>query len=209
MAAVRITEIFHSLQGESTLAGLPCVFVRLTGCNLRCTWCDTPYAFHGGTEMSLETIVSEVFRHPCRRVEITGGEPLLQKDVLPLMRRLCDLGYEVLLETGGSIDVSGVDPRVIRIVDVKCPGSGEWAKNRWENLACLSPRDQVKFVIRDRPDFDWACAVLRERDLAAKHAVLFSPVHGELDPHLLACWILESGLDARLQIQLHKVLQLP
>lgn len=206
---MRITEIFHSIQGESTLAGLPCVFVRLTGCNLRCVWCDTPYAFHGGTEMSLDEIVAEVRRHPCRRVEITGGEPLLQKDVLPLMGRLCDLGWEVLLETGGSLDVSGVDERVIRIVDVKCPGSGECARNLWENFACLSSRDQVKFVIRDRADFDWACAVVRERDLTAKHPVLFSPVHGEMDPHLLARWILESGLDARLQIQLHKVLSVP
>jgi len=188
MTAVRITEIFHSLQGESTLAGLPCVFVRLTGCNLRCTWCDTPYAFHGGTEMGLEEIVAEVSRHSCRRVEITGGEPLLQKDVLPLMRRLCDLGFTVLLETGGSIDVSGVDERVIRIVDVKCPGSGESSQNRWENFSHLSSRDQVKFVIRDRADFDWACAVVRASDLTAKHPVLFSPVHGELDAHLLARW---------------------
>ncbi len=209
MATVRITEIFHSLQGESTFAGLPCVFVRLTGCNLRCTWCDTAYAFHGGTEMSLEDILVEVSRHPCRRVEITGGEPLLQKDVLPLMRRLCDLGYAVLLETSGSIDVSGVDDRVIRILDVKCPGSGESAGNLWENFAHLSPRDQIKFVIRDRPDFDWACAVVRERDLTAKHPVLFSPVHGEMDPHALARWILETGLDARLQIQLHKMLGVP
>jgi len=209
MVSVRITEIFHSIQGESTHAGLPCVFVRLTGCLLRCVWCDTAYAFHGGTEMDLEEILAEVARHPCRRVEVTGGEPLAQKDVLPLLRRLCDLGYTVLLETSGSIDVSGVDERVIKIMDVKCPGSGESAKNRWENFAHLSPRDEVKFVIRDRADFDWAYAVVRERDLSAKHPVLFSPVHGELDPQALSEWIIESGLDVRLQIQLHKVLRVP
>jgi len=209
MASVRITEIFHSIQGESTHAGLPCVFVRLTGCLLRCAWCDTAYAFQGGTEMDLEEILAEVARHPCRRVEVTGGEPLAQQDVLPLLKRLCDLGYTVLLETSGSIDVSGVDERVIKIMDVKCPGSGESAKNRWENFAHLSPRDEVKFVIRDRADFEWACATVRERDLSAKHPVLYSPVHGELDPQALSEWILESGLDVRLQIQLHKVLRVP
>jgi 7-carboxy-7-deazaguanine synthase len=206
---MRITEIFHSIQGESTHAGLPCIFVRLTGCNLRCAWCDTAYAFHGGTDMDIEEIVTEVSRHPCRRVEITGGEPLAQKDVLLLMGRLCDLGYTVLLETSGSIEVSGVDERVITIMDVKCPGSSEAEKNLWGNFAHLSPRDQVKFVIRDRADFDWACAVVRERDLCAKHPVLFSPVHGDLDPNALSQWILESGLDVRLQIQLHKILRVP
>ena len=206
---MRVTEIFYSIQGESTHAGLPCVFVRLTGCNLRCAWCDTAYAFQGGTEMGLEEILAEVARHPCRRVEVTGGEPLAQQDVLPLLRRLCDLGYTVLLETSGSIDVSDVDERVIKIMDVKCPGSGEAAKNRWENFAHLSPRDEVKFVIRDRADFEWACAMVRERDLSAKHPVLYSPVHGELDPQALSEWILASGLDVRLQIQLHKVLRVP
>jgi len=206
---MRVTEIFYSIQGESTHAGLPCVFVRLTGCNLRCAWCDTAYAFQGGTEMGLEEILAEVARHPCRRVEVTGGEPLAQKDVLPLLRRLCDLGYTVLLETSGSIDVSGVDERVIKIMDVKCPGSGESAKNWWENFAHLSPRDEVKFVIRDRADFEWACVVVQERDLTAKHPVLFSPVDGELNPQALSEWILESGLDVRLQIQLHKVLRVP
>lgn len=206
---MRITEIFHSIQGESTHAGLPCVFVRLTGCNLRCVWCDTPHAFHGGRDLSEEEILAAISRYPCRRVEITGGEPLLQEGVHALMRRLADAGYTVLLETGGSIDLSRVDPRVVKIMDLKCPGSGESGRNRWENLSHLSPRDQLKFVIRDRADFDWACAVVRERDLAAKHAVLMSPVHGELDPHVMAGWILDSGLDLRLQIQLHKVLRVP
>ena len=187
---MRITEIFHSIQGESTRAGLPCVFVRLTGCNLRCVWCDTAYAFHGGVEMSVEEIFAEASRHPCRRVEITGGEPLLQKDVHPLMRRFADAGYTVLIETSGSIDVSDVDPRVIKVLDVKCPGSGESDKNRWENLAFLGPRDEVKFVIRDRADFDWTCEVVSRHDLTAKHAVLASPVHGECDPNALAAWIL-------------------
>ena len=176
---------------------------------MRCHWCDTAYAFQGGTEMGLEEVVAEVSRHPCRRVEVTGGEPLAQKEVLPLMARLCDLGYEVLIETSGAMDVSGVNARVIRIVDVKCPGSGESNRNLWANFAHLSARDQIKFVIRDRGDFDWACAVVRERDLTAKHPVLFSPVHGEMDPHALARWILDSGLDARLQIQLHKILLVP
>jgi 7-carboxy-7-deazaguanine synthase len=209
ICAMRITEIFYSIQGEGTRSGLPCVFVRLAACNLRCVWCDTAYAFHGGTEMNVEEVLREVARYPCRRVEVTGGEPLLQKEVHPLLRRLADAGYTVLLETSGSLDVSEVDPRVIRIMDIKCPGSGESAKNRWENLGLLSPKDEIKFVIRDRADFDWACSVVRERDLAAKHPVLVSPVHGELDPHLLSRWVLESGLDVRLQIQLHKYLDVP
>lgn len=206
---MRITEIFYSIQGEGTQAGLPCVFVRLTGCNLRCIWCDTPYAFHGGREMTIDEIAAEVGAHPCRRVEITGGEPLLQEEVHPLMARLADAGYAVLLETGGSLDLSCVDARVIKIMDLKCPGSGQSEKNRWENLAHLSPRDQVKFVVADRADFDWARRVVKERDLAAKHGVLFSPVHGVLDPQALSRWILESGLDVRIQIQLHKILRLP
>jgi 7-carboxy-7-deazaguanine synthase len=206
---MRVTEIFYSIQGESELAGLPCVFVRLTGCNLRCAWCDTPHAFHGGREMTIDEIVAEAHRYPCRRVEITGGEPLLQEEVHPLMRRFADSGYTVLLETSGSVDLSGVDARVLKIMDLKCPGSGEMEKNRWENLAHLSPRDQVKFVVADRADFEWACRLAKQRDLTAKHAVLFSPVHGVLDPGTLSRWILESGLDVRLQIQVHKVLGLP
>ena len=206
---MRITEIFYSIQGESTHAGLPCIFVRLTGCNLRCVWCDTAYAFHGGREMSLEEVLSEVKRFPCRRVEITGGEPLLQDETHPLMSALADAGYRVLLETGGSLDVSGVDPRVIKIVDLKCPGSGEAEKNRWENLAHLSSGDELKFVISDRTDFDWACNVVRERDLTAKHGVLMSPVHEVQDARLLSEWILESGLDVRLQLQLHKFAGMP
>jgi 7-carboxy-7-deazaguanine synthase len=206
---VRITEIFHSLQGESTLAGLPCVFVRLTGCNLRCTWCDTTYAFHGGSDMSLEEIVAEVSRRACRRVEITGGEPLLQKDVHPLMERLCDLGYEVLLETGGSIDISGVDDRVIRIVDVKCPGSGESSRNRWENFSHLSARDQVKFVIRDRARISTGPAPSSASGTSRRSSGPVPARPRRAGRPSLARWILESSLDARLQIQLHKVLQLP
>ena len=206
---MRITEIFYSIQGESTRAGLPCVFVRLTGCNLRCVWCDTEYAFQGGREMSLEEILGEVKRYACRLVEITGGEPLAQAEVHTLMRALAEAGYTVLLETGGSIDVSDVDPRVIKIVDLKCPGSGELESNLWENLPRLSPKDEVKFVVKDRADFDWACSVVRERDLTAKHAVLMSPVHDVLDPRHLSEWILESGLDLRLQLQIHKLANMP
>lgn len=206
---MRITEIFYSIQGESTRAGLPCVFVRLTGCNLRCGWCDTEYAFQGGSEMSLGEILGEVKRFDCRLVEITGGEPLLQAEVHPLMTGLAEAGYTVLLETSGSIDISDVDPRVIKIVDLKCPGSGECDSNLWENLARLSPKDEVKFVVKDRADFDWACAVVRERDLTARHAILISPVHGVLDPRSLSEWILESGLDLRLQLQIHKLANMP
>lgn len=206
---MRITEIFFSIQGESTHAGLPCVFVRLTGCNLRCSWCDTAYAFHGGREKSADEILAEIDRYPCRRVEITGGEPLLQPEVLPLMARMADAGYTVLLETSGSIDVSTVDPRVIKIVDIKCPGSGELEKNLWDNLGHLSTKDQLKFVIRDEVDFKWACQIVRERDLVGKHPVLFSPVHEDLDSHELSTWIIESGLDVRLQIQLQKYLRVP
>jgi 7-carboxy-7-deazaguanine synthase len=159
--------------------------------------------------MTIAEILGEVKRFPCGRVEITGGEPLLQPDVHPLMKALLQEGYGVLLETGGSLDISGVDPRVVRIMDIKCPGSGEEGRNRWENLRHLSSKDEVKFVVRDRADFDWACAVVRKHDLAGRQAVLMSPVHGELDPQTLSQWILESGLDLRLQIQLHKYAGVP
>lgn len=200
-----INEIFHSIQGESTHAGRPCVFVRLTACDLRCSWCDTPYAFGEGKKMSVDEVAAVVDRFGCNLVELTGGEPLLQKDVYPLMQRLLEAGRTVMLETGGHISIAGVPREVIRIVDVKCPGSGESAKNHWENLSLLSPHDEVKFVIRDRADYEFARGVAAEHDLTARtKAVLFSPVHGVLAPKDLAAWILEDRLTVRLQLQVHK-----
>jgi 7-carboxy-7-deazaguanine synthase len=200
-----INEIFHSIQGESTHSGRPCVFVRLTACDLRCTWCDTPYAFAEGSKMSVEEIAAKVEGFGCDLVELTGGEPLLQKDVYPLMRRLLDAGRTVMVETGGHLSIDMVPAEVIRIVDVKCPGSGEAGRNHWENLGLLSPRDEVKFVIRDRVDYDYARDVVSKYDLAARTAaVLFSPVHGVLASKDLAAWILEDRLPVRLQLQAHK-----
>ena len=200
-----INEIFHSIQGESTRAGQPCVFVRLTACDLRCTWCDTAYAFHEGRKMSVDDVLGQVRAFDCDVVEITGGEPLLQPDVYPLMQRLLDDGRTVLLETGGHRSVEEVPPGVVRVIDVKCPGSGEAASNHWPNLDRLRPSDEVKFVILDRTDYDYA------RDVVARHAligrcaaVLFSPVHGVLSPRTLAEWILADGLAVRLQLQAHK-----
>jgi len=204
--ALKITEIFLSLQGEGTRAGLPCTLIRLTGCDLRCRWCDTEYAFTGGTRMSFEEILAAVARLGCRMVEVTGGEPLLQPNVHGLMGRLLDAGYEVLLETGGHRDVSGVDPRVVRIVDLKAPGSGEVEKNLLENLDHLTARDEVKVVIADRADYEWARDQVRRHRLEERLPVLFSTVHGELAPETLAGWILEDGLGVRLQVQLHKLL---
>ncbi|HUF77457.1 MAG TPA: 7-carboxy-7-deazaguanine synthase QueE [Thermoanaerobaculia bacterium] len=203
---LRVTEIFHSIQGESTFAGRPCVFVRLTGCQMRCRWCDTEYAFHGGEWRSREEVVAEVAGYGCSLVEVTGGEPLLQPGTLPLLAELCDRGYEVLLETGGGLDVSEVDPRVRRIVDVKCPGSGEAEANRWENLDLLRPTDEVKLVIAGEADYLWARRVVEERRLAERCPVLFSPVAGELAPQELAEWILRDRLPVRFQLQLHKLL---
>lgn len=199
-----VNEIFFSIQGESSRMGMPCVFVRLTGCDLRCSWCDTEYAFHEGRKLTVDEILAAVERHPCELVELTGGEPLLQPGSLELMRALADRGKQVLLETGGHVDISGVDPRVVRIVDVKCPASGECAQNRYPNLAVLTAADEVKFVIADRADFDWAAACVRERLGGFAGSVLFSPVHGRLAPSELAAWVLESGLRVRLQLQLHK-----
>lgn len=205
-ARLRITEIFHSIQGESTHAGRPCVFVRLTGCQMRCAWCDTAYAFHGGDWRTLDEIVATVRGFGCPLVEITGGEPLLQPAVHPLMTRLGDEGFEVLLETGGGLDIRGVDRRVRRIVDVKCPGSGEAAHNRWENLDDLRAGDELKFVVADRADYDWVKAVIRERSLAGRCPIHLSPVWGAVDPAELAGWILADGLPVRLSLQLHKLL---
>jgi 7-carboxy-7-deazaguanine synthase len=200
-----ISEIFHSIQGESTYAGLPCVFVRLAACDLRCSWCDTPYAFSGGSKMSVDDAVAAVERTGCRLVELTGGEPLLQDDVYPLMGRLLGAGATVLLETGGHISLDRVPRGVVRIIDVKCPASGEAHRMHWPNLDDLWPADEVKFVIQDRVDYEYARTVLRERRLAERSAcVLFSPVHGVLPPAELAAWILEDGLPVRLQLQVHK-----
>lgn len=200
-----VNEIFHSIQGESTHAGRPCVFVRLTACDLRCSWCDTPYAFTEGRKMTVDDVVAQVRARDCPLVEITGGEPLLQRDVYPLMQRLLDEGYTVMLETGGHISTGQVPPAVIKIVDVKCPASGESHRMDWENLNRLRPQDEVKFVIKDRTDYEFARDVLARHALSGRvAAVLFSPVHGVLDPRDLAAWILDDALPVRLQLQVHK-----
>ena len=204
--ALRLTEIFFSLQGEASRAGLPTVFVRLTGCPLRCTWCDTTYSFTGGEPASIASVLAEVARYPARQVCVTGGEPLAQKECLPLLAALCDAGYEVSLETSGALDIAGVDPRVSRIMDLKAPDSGECAKNCWENLAHLDARDEIKIVIASRTDYEWACDVIRERRLDAICPVLLSPAAGLVEPAALAGWILEDGLNVRFQLQLHKLL---
>ena len=205
-----INEIFYSIQGESTRAGRPCVFVRLTACDLRCSWCDTPYAFHEGRKRSLDDVIAEIDQYGCPLVEITGGEPLLQDDVYPLMDRLLAAGRTVMLETGGHRPIGAVPRDVVKIVDVKCPGSGEAARNDWSNLDALAPHDEVKFVIRDRADHDFAVDVVRRHDLASRcAAVLFSPVHGVLDPRTLSAWILADHVPARLQVQLHKYIWSP
>jgi 7-carboxy-7-deazaguanine synthase len=203
---LRIHEIFYSIQGESTFAGRPCVLVRLTGCQMRCRWCDTKYSFYEGKWETLDQIFEKIASFGCSLVEVTGGEPLLQPGALPLLRGLCDRGYQVLLETGGGVDVSGVDPRVHRIVDVKCPGSGEAENNHWPNLELLTDRDELKFVVADEDDYRWARELVRERRLAERCPVHFSPVHGELDPETLAGWILRDRLPVRLQLQIHKLL---
>ena len=203
---LRITEIFHSLQGEADSIGWPTVFVRLTGCPLRCTWCDTEYAFHGGAWRDIESILDEVAGHRVRHVCVTGGEPLAQKRCIALLAKLCDAGYEVSLETSGALDIAGVDARVRRVVDLKAPGSGEVARNRWSNLADLRAHDQVKFVLAGRADYEWAVAAVHEHAIASRCAVLFSPVHGALAPRDLAEWILADRLPVRFQLQLHKLL---
>ena len=204
--SLRISEIFFSLQGETSRVGLPTVFVRLTGCPLRCTYCDTSYAFTGGQTMTLQAILQEVAQYAPRFVTVTGGEPLAQKNCLLLLRALCDAGYEVSLETGGMLDVSGVDARVVKVLDIKTPASGEMEKNLWGNLEHLNPRDEVKFVLCDEADYQWAKQVLTEHKLAQRCAVLFSPTQGQLAPKDLAEWILRDRLPVRLQVQLHKLL---
>ncbi|MEW6693061.1 MAG: 7-carboxy-7-deazaguanine synthase QueE [Pseudomonadota bacterium] len=203
---LRISEIFYSLQGESSRVGLPTVFVRLTGCPLRCVYCDTAYAFTGGETWTIDAILAEVARHKTRTVCVTGGEPLAQKRCLTLLSALCDAGYSVSLETGGAFDISGVDARVSRIMDLKTPASGEEARNLYVNIPHLKAEDEVKFVIADRADYEWSVAKLKEYDLPSRCQILFSAVNGRLAPGQLADWILEDHLPVRLQVQLHKIL---
>ena len=203
---LRISEIFHSLQGESTRVGLPTVFVRLTGCPLRCVWCDTAHAFHGGESTTVGDVLSQVAAYGCPTVCVTGGEPLAQKGCLTLLTALCDAGYSVSLETSGALDIGEVDARVSRIVDIKAPDSGEAAKNRWENLDLLTPRDEIKFVLASASDYQWAVQVVRDKALDRRCTVLFSPVQGTLSPVDLAAWILRDRIPVRFQLQLHKIL---
>jgi len=205
-----VYEIYVSIQGESTHVGRPCVFVRLAACDLRCRWCDTPYAFTGGRKMSIDDVVAEVERFECKVVELTGGEPLLQKDVYPLIDQLLARGHQILIETGGHVPIADLPDEVVAIVDVKCPGSGEAAKMHWPNLDVLSSIDEVKFVIADRADFDYARDVVVRHHLSERAgAVLFSPVFGELEPSALAKWILDERLNVRLQLQTHKYIWSP
>lgn len=205
-ARLRITEIFYSLQGEGRSVGWPTVFVRLTGCPLRCGYCDTRYAFQGGEWRSLDAILDTVASWRSRHVTVTGGEPLAQKPCLTLLQRLCDAGYEVSLETSGALDIGPVDPRVVRVMDLKTPGSGEVERNRYGNIPLLTTRDQVKFVVCDRADYDWSVEQLNRYRLAERCEVLFSPVYGQLAPRELAGWILADQLPVRFQLQLHKIL---
>ena len=206
---MRVTEMFYSIQGESTYVGLPCTFIRLTGCPLRCTWCDTAYSFYGGSDRSLDDIMAEVRAHRCPLVEVTGGEPLHQREALTLINALCDEGYTVLIETSGALDVSPVDPRAHLILDVKCPGSGMTDRMDWANLDRLQLKDEAKFVIKDRADYEWARSILTRYDLAWRCPVLFSPVHGDLDLRPLAEWVLADKLPVRLQLQMHKYIWNP
>ena len=202
---MRVNEIFYSIQGESTWAGRPCVFIRLTGCNLRCVWCDTEYAFYEGRQMTIAEVVAQARGYGCNLVEVTGGEPLLQKGVHALFAALLEEQHTVMVETSGEQDLSGVDRRIIKIMDLKCPGSGECDRNRWSNLESLTPRDEAKFVLTDRRDYEWARDVIRDRGLVHRvNAILFSPVFGQLEPAALAAWILEDRLPVRMQLQLHK-----
>lgn len=203
---LKVNEIFLSLQGEGARTGLPCVLVRLAGCNLRCRWCDTAYAWDEGRDMTLPAILGQVAQFGCPRVELTGGEPLLQPAAADLLQRFCQTGYETLVETNGSLDISALDERIARILDIKCPSSGHCHANRWDNLRCLRPRDEVKFVIAGRGDYDYARSVVQEHRLTGRAAIVFSPVREALEPSTLAEWILADKIDVRLGLQLHKIL---
>jgi len=206
LETLRITEIFYSLQGESLLSGLPTVFIRLTGCPLRCNYCDTEYAFSGGERMTLEEICTQVASYECRQICVTGGEPLAQKQCLDLMNRLCDMGYSVSIETSGALAIEDIDSRVVIVMDLKTPNSGEMLKNRMQNIAHLTEKDQVKFVICNERDYQWSKMQVAEHQLNRRCTVLFSPSHEELDGAELAAWILADRLEVRMQVQLHKIL---
>ena len=206
---MRITEIYQSIQGESSFAGLPCVFVRTTGCDLRCQWCDSEFTFTGGTRMTLDEIMAEVETYACQLVELTGGEPLLQAEIYELVTRLADAGRTVLIETGGHRDISKLDPRVIRIMDLKCPASGECEKNLWSNLEHLRPVDEVKFVIADRADYEWTLQVIGEHHLEDRAQILISTAFGMIKPEQVVAWMLADKLRARFQLQLHKYIWPP
>ena len=207
--SLKVNEIYFSIQGESSYAGFPCVFVRLTGCNLRCVWCDTEYAFYEGEWKSLDQIVAEAAQFGCKLVELTGGEPLLQKESFALVDKLIDAGFKVLVETSGSISLKMLNPEAIKIMDVKCPGSKMTKKNRWENIDYLTPKDEVKFVLADRADYDWAVDVMRKYKLDRKATVLFSTVFGALEPVRVVEWILQDKLPVRFQLQMHKFIWHP
>jgi 7-carboxy-7-deazaguanine synthase len=206
---MKINELFYSIQGESTYAGRPCVFIRTTGCHLRCEWCDTAHAFYEGEEMALDAVIEQVRAYGCPLVELTGGEPLLQRETPMLVTRLLNDGYTVLVETSGSLDIRLLDPRAIVIMDIKCPGSGMTQAMRWENLDALKPIDEIKFVIKERADYDWAASIVARHQLDRRCPILFSPVFGELDPRILAGWLLADRLPARLQLQQHKYIWEP
>jgi 7-carboxy-7-deazaguanine synthase len=206
---MRITEIYQSIQGESSFAGLPCVFVRTTGCDLRCSWCDSEFTFTGGTRMTLDQVMAEVDTYACQLVELTGGEPLLQVEIYELATRLADAGHTVLIETGGHRDISKLDPRVIRIMDLKCPASDECEKNLWSNLEHLRPVDEVKFVIADRTDYEWTLRVICEHRLEDRVQILISTAFGVIEPEQVVAWMLADKLRARFQLQLHKYIWPP
>jgi 7-carboxy-7-deazaguanine synthase len=206
---LKTNEIFHSIQGESSKSGLPCVFVRLTYCNLRCTYCDTEYAFYEGEDKSIEDIINEVKKYNCNLVEVTGGEPLVQKECLELMKKLCDVGFDVMLETGGSLPIKDIDERVMIVMDLKCPSSKMEKKNLYENINYLKPKDELKFVIGNREDYDWSKEIISKYELINKSEILFSVVFGELEPVSLVNWIIEDKLDVRYQLQMHKYIWHP
>jgi 7-carboxy-7-deazaguanine synthase len=206
---LKVNEIYCSIQGESSKAGLPCVFVRLTYCNLRCTYCDTEYAFYDGSDKTIEEIIAEVRKYDCKLVEITGGEPLVQNESLDLMRRLCDEGFEVMLETGGSLPIKDIDMRVMIIMDLKCPSSKMMKKNLYENIDYIKQSDEIKFVIGSREDYDWSREIISKYNLIQKCSILFSVVFGQLEPVQLVNWILEDKINVRYQLQMHKVIWHP